>query len=102
MITTTTPAIEPRFTSPEFAAVLAETLTGFDREYQPKDCDRYSGDEDVVLVYADGYAWVYQDGFRNGATNDADELRKLGVAGVFGPGAPTTEIVDFIRGAVPA
>jgi hypothetical protein len=24
------------------------------------------------------------------------------VAGVFGPGAPTTEIVDFIRGAVPA
>ena len=34
--------------------------------------------------------------------DDADELRKLGVAGVFGPGAPTTEIVDFIRGAVPA
>ena len=26
----------------------------------------------------------------------------LGVAGVFGPGAPTTEIVDFIRGAIPA
>src|SRR5437867_2215337 len=34
--------------------------------------------------------------------DDAEELRKLGVAGVFGPGAPTTEIVDFIRGAVPA
>ena len=34
--------------------------------------------------------------------NDADELRKLGVSGVFGPGAPTSEIVDFIRGAVPA
>ena len=33
---------------------------------------------------------------------DAEELRKLGVAGVFGPGAPTSEIVDFIRGAVPA
>ena len=23
------------------------------------------------------------------------------VAGVFGPGAPTTEIVDFVKGAVP-
>ena len=32
--------------------------------------------------------------------DDAAELKKLGVAGVFGPGAPTTEIVDFIRGAV--
>ena len=34
--------------------------------------------------------------------DDADELRKLGVAEVFGPGAPTTAIVDFLRGAVPA
>jgi len=34
--------------------------------------------------------------------DDADELRKLGVAGVFGPGAPTTEIVDFLKGAVAA
>ena len=34
--------------------------------------------------------------------DDAAELKKLGVAGVFGPGAPTGEIVDFIRGAVPA
>jgi methylmalonyl-CoA mutase, C-terminal domain len=31
---------------------------------------------------------------------DADELRGLGVAAVFGPGATTTEIVDFLRGAV--
>src|SRR5262245_34844250 len=29
--------------------------------------------------------------------DDAAELKKLGVAGVFGPGAPTGEIVDFIR-----
>jgi len=28
---------------------------------------------------------------------DAAELRKMGVAGVFTPGAPTTEIVDFIK-----
>jgi methylmalonyl-CoA mutase cobalamin-binding domain/chain len=31
---------------------------------------------------------------------DADELRKLGVSGVFGPGAPTSEIVDFLVGAI--
>jgi methylmalonyl-CoA mutase C-terminal domain/subunit len=34
--------------------------------------------------------------------DDAAELRRLGVAGVFGPGAPTGEIVDFVKGAVPA
>ena len=34
--------------------------------------------------------------------DDAAELKKLGVAGVFGPGAPTGEIVDFVKGAVPA
>jgi len=34
--------------------------------------------------------------------DDAAELRELGVAGVFGPGAATSEIVDFVRGAVPA
>ena len=33
--------------------------------------------------------------------DDADELKKLGVAGVFTPGAPTTEIVDFLRGKLP-
>jgi methylmalonyl-CoA mutase, C-terminal domain len=34
--------------------------------------------------------------------DDAEELKKLGVAAVFGPGAPTAEIVDFLRGAVAA
>jgi methylmalonyl-CoA mutase C-terminal domain/subunit len=34
--------------------------------------------------------------------DDAAELQKQGVAAVFGPGAPTTEIVDFLKGAVPA
>ena len=33
--------------------------------------------------------------------DDADELKKLGVAAVFGPGAPTREIVDFLRGRGP-
>jgi methylmalonyl-CoA mutase cobalamin-binding domain/chain len=32
---------------------------------------------------------------------DADELRELGVAEIFTPGAPTTDIVDFIRDRVP-
>ncbi len=35
-------------------------------------------------------------------TEDADELRRQGVAGVFTPGAPTAEIVDFLKGKVPA
>jgi methylmalonyl-CoA mutase, C-terminal domain len=33
---------------------------------------------------------------------DAEELKALGVAEVFGPGASTSEIVDFLRGAVAA
>ena len=33
-------------------------------------------------------------------TEDAEELKALGVAEVFRPGAPTSEIVDFLRGAV--
>jgi len=32
---------------------------------------------------------------------DAEELRELGVAEIFTPGAPTSEIVDFIRDRVP-
>ena len=33
--------------------------------------------------------------------DDAEELRRQGVAGIFTPGAPTTEIVDFLTAAVP-
>jgi methylmalonyl-CoA mutase C-terminal domain/subunit len=35
-------------------------------------------------------------------SEDADELKRLGVAEVFTPGAPTVEIVEFLRGKVPA
>jgi methylmalonyl-CoA mutase C-terminal domain/subunit len=35
-------------------------------------------------------------------TDDAEDLRSQGVAAIFTPGAPTGEIVDFLRGAVPA
>jgi methylmalonyl-CoA mutase C-terminal domain/subunit len=31
---------------------------------------------------------------------DAEALREAGVAAVFTPGAPTSEIVDFLRGAI--
>jgi methylmalonyl-CoA mutase C-terminal domain/subunit len=33
---------------------------------------------------------------------DARELKEQGVAEVFTPGAPTSDIVDFIRAKVPA
>ena len=32
--------------------------------------------------------------------DDAEELKALGVAEVFGPGVPTSAIVDFLRGAL--
>ncbi len=31
---------------------------------------------------------------------DAEELKRLGIAAVFTPGAPTSAIVDFLRGAL--
>jgi methylmalonyl-CoA mutase C-terminal domain/subunit len=34
--------------------------------------------------------------------DDAEELKSQGVAAVFGPGATTGEIVDFLSGAVAA
>jgi methylmalonyl-CoA mutase C-terminal domain/subunit len=33
---------------------------------------------------------------------DAEELRKLGIAAIFGPGSPTQETVDFLRKALAA
>jgi methylmalonyl-CoA mutase C-terminal domain/subunit len=33
---------------------------------------------------------------------DAEELRSQGVAAIFTPGAPTSEIVEFLKGKVPA
>jgi methylmalonyl-CoA mutase C-terminal domain/subunit len=33
---------------------------------------------------------------------DAAELKEQGVAAVFTPGAPTSEIVDFLRSKIPA
>jgi methylmalonyl-CoA mutase C-terminal domain/subunit len=52
---------------------------------------REQGAEDVLVVVGGTIP-----------ADDAEELKRLGVAGVFGPGATTAEIVDFVKGAVPA
>ena len=50
---------------------------------------RENGVEDVLVVVGGTIP-----------AEDADALRALGVAEVFTPGAPTSAIVDFLRGAV--
>ena len=52
---------------------------------------RENGAEDVLVVLGGTIP-----------AEDAEELRRQGVAAVFTPGAPTSEIVDFLRGKVPA
>jgi methylmalonyl-CoA mutase, C-terminal domain len=52
---------------------------------------RENGAEDVLVVLG---GTIPDD--------DAEELKKQGVAAVFGPGAPTTDIVEFLTAAVPA
>jgi methylmalonyl-CoA mutase cobalamin-binding domain/chain len=52
---------------------------------------RENGAEDVLVVLG---GTIPDD--------DADELRRQGVAAVFGPGAPTSEIVEFLTGAIAA
>src|SRR5262249_1837077 len=52
---------------------------------------RENGAEDVVVVVGGTIP-----------ADDADALKQQGVAAVFGPGAPTGEIVDFLKGAVAA
>jgi methylmalonyl-CoA mutase, C-terminal domain len=49
------------------------------------------GAEDVILVVGGTIP-----------NEDIDELKKVGVAEVFTPGAPVQGIVDYIRSAVPA
>jgi methylmalonyl-CoA mutase cobalamin-binding domain/chain len=73
-------------------AVGISILSGAHMTLVPRIVDglRANGVEDVVVVV--------------GGTIPADDaiaLRDLGVAEVFTPGAPTSAIVDFLRGAVP-
>jgi methylmalonyl-CoA mutase C-terminal domain/subunit len=52
---------------------------------------RENGAEDVVVVVGGTIP-----------ADDAEALKQQGVAAVYGPGAPTGEIVDFLKGAVAA
>ena len=72
-------------------AVGISILSGAHMTLVPKILEllRESGAEDVLVVVGGTIP-----------TEDADELKRQGVAGVFGPGAPTSEIVDFLKGAV--
>jgi methylmalonyl-CoA mutase C-terminal domain/subunit len=72
-------------------AVGVSILSGAHMTLVPRIVDglRENGADDVLVVV--------------GGTippDDAEELKGRGVAEVFGPGATTTEIVDFLRGAV--
>ena len=72
-------------------AVGVSILSGAHMTLGPRIVDglRANGAEDVLVVVG---GTIPQD--------DADELKAKGVAEVFGPGATTGEIVDFLRGAV--
>jgi methylmalonyl-CoA mutase C-terminal domain/subunit len=72
-------------------AVGVSILSGAHMTLVPRIVDglRANGAEEVLVVV--------------GGTippDDADELKAKGVAEVFGPGATTGEIVDFLRGAI--
>ena len=74
-------------------AVGVSILSGAHMTLVPRIVDglRANGADDVLVVVG---GTVPPD--------DANELKTLGVAEVFGPGATTSEIVDFLRGAVAA
>jgi methylmalonyl-CoA mutase, C-terminal domain len=73
-------------------AVGISILSGAHMTLVPRILDglRANGAEDVLVVVG---GTIPQE--------DAEELKRLGVADVFTPGAPTTGIVDFLRGRVP-
>ena len=74
-------------------AVGISILSGAHMTLVPKILDglREQGAEDVVVLVG---GTIPHD--------DADELKQKGVAEVFTPGAPTSEIVEFVRAKVPA
>ena len=74
-------------------AVGISILSGAHMTLVPKILNglRAQGAEDVLVVLGGTIP-----------TDDAEELKKNGVAAVFTPGAPTSEIVEFLRARVPA
>jgi methylmalonyl-CoA mutase, C-terminal domain len=73
-------------------AVGVSLLSGAHMTLVPRILDllRENGAEDVIVLLG---GTIPDD--------DADELRKRGVSEVFGPGAPTAAIVEFLKGTVP-
>ena len=69
-------------------AVGISILSGAHMTLVPRILDglRENGVDDVLVVVGGTIP-----------AEDADELKRLGVAEVFTPGAPTSQIVDFIR-----
>ena len=74
-------------------AVGLSILSGAHMTLVPKILEglRAQGAEDVLVVLGGTIP-----------TDDAEELKSNGVAAVFTPGAPTSEIVEFLRSRVPA
>jgi methylmalonyl-CoA mutase C-terminal domain/subunit len=74
-------------------AVGVSILSGAHMTLVPRIMEglREKGAEDVLVVLGGTIP-----------AEDAEELMRQGVAGVFTPGAPTSEIVEFLRGKVPA
>jgi methylmalonyl-CoA mutase C-terminal domain/subunit len=72
-------------------AVGISILSGAHMTLVPRILDllRENGAEDVLVVVGGTIP-----------NEDIDELKTLGVAEVFTPGAPTSAIVEFLRGAV--
>ena len=73
-------------------AVGISILSGAHMTLVPRILDglRENGAEDVLVVLGGTIP-----------AEDAEELQRQGVAAVFTPGAPTSEIVEFLRGKVP-
>ena len=74
-------------------AVGISILSGAHMTLVPKILEglRENGAEDVLVVVGGTVP-----------ADDADELKRLGVADVFGPGAPTGAIVEFLQSRVVA
>jgi methylmalonyl-CoA mutase cobalamin-binding domain/chain len=72
-------------------AVGVSVLSGAHMTLVPRILEglRANGVQDVVVVVGGTIP-----------AEDADALRAAGVAEVFTPGAPTSAIVDFLRGAI--
>ena len=73
-------------------AVGISILSGAHMTLVPRIVDglRENGADDVLVVVGGTIP-----------AEDAEELRSQGVAAVFTPGAPTSEIVEFLRSKVP-